>query len=158
MSFEQNKRRIQQVMVEERRGEERGGGRGLIRLTLAQSIAIAKREGARMRLGTFLAEDLPAPHALTGPELEISGYGCEDHFLEEDTLVDLAWRRRRKGGGGGGREGGGGSGLNGGLTMLCCRRTRGKCLQTSSGRGAQMAFSAILACRSCTMECDTTAG
>uniref|UniRef100_A0A7S0EXQ7 Glutamine-dependent NAD(+) synthetase n=1 Tax=Hanusia phi TaxID=3032 RepID=A0A7S0EXQ7_9CRYP len=48
MSFEQNKRRIQ------------------------QSIAIAKREGARMRLG---------------PELEISGYGCEDHFLEEDTLT-----------------------------------------------------------------------
>lgn len=22
----------------------------------------------------------------TGPELEISGYGCEDHFLENDTL------------------------------------------------------------------------
>ena len=22
----------------------------------------------------------------TGPELEVSGYGCEDHFLEEDTI------------------------------------------------------------------------
>lgn len=22
-----------------------------------------------------------------GPELEITGYGCEDHFLEEDTYI-----------------------------------------------------------------------
>lgn len=22
-----------------------------------------------------------------GPELEISGYGCEDHFLEQDTFL-----------------------------------------------------------------------
>ena len=26
----------------------------------------------------------------TGPELEITGYGCEDHFLEQDTFVH-AW-------------------------------------------------------------------
>ena len=26
----------------------------------------------------------------TGPELEITGYGCEDHFLEHDTFVH-AW-------------------------------------------------------------------
>ena len=36
-----------------------------------ESIEIAKAEGARFRLG---------------PELEITGYSCEDHFLEEDTL------------------------------------------------------------------------
>ena len=33
------------------------------------------------------ASPLSASHALTGPELEVPGYGCEDHFLEEDTLV-----------------------------------------------------------------------
>ena len=36
------------------------------------SIQIAKEKGARYRLG---------------PELEISGYGCEDHFLEQDTFL-----------------------------------------------------------------------
>lgn len=38
---------------------------------IKESIAVAKKEGARYRLG---------------PELEISGYGCEDHFLEPDTF------------------------------------------------------------------------
>jgi NAD+ synthase (glutamine-hydrolysing) len=37
---------------------------------IRQSIAGAREAGATLRLG---------------PELEISGYGCEDHFLEEDT-------------------------------------------------------------------------
>jgi NAD+ synthase (glutamine-hydrolysing) len=39
------------------------------------SIAEAKARGARYRLG---------------PELEVTGYGCEDHFLEADT-VRHAW-------------------------------------------------------------------
>ena len=39
---------------------------------IAVSIQIAKEKGARYRLG---------------PELEISGYGCEDHFLEQDTFL-----------------------------------------------------------------------
>jgi NAD+ synthase (glutamine-hydrolysing) len=39
------------------------------------SIAEAKARGARFRLG---------------PELEVTGYGCEDHFLEADT-VHHAW-------------------------------------------------------------------
>ena len=34
---------------------------------IMESIEKAKREGAKFRLG---------------PELEVSGYGCEDHFLE----------------------------------------------------------------------------
>ena len=38
---------------------------------IIESIEIAKARGARYRLG---------------PELEISGYSCEDHFLELDTL------------------------------------------------------------------------
>ena len=38
---------------------------------IIQSIEIAKAQGARYRLG---------------PELEITGYSCEDHFLELDTL------------------------------------------------------------------------
>ena len=38
---------------------------------IIESIEQAKAEGARYRLG---------------PELEITGYSCEDHFLEEDTL------------------------------------------------------------------------
>jgi len=38
---------------------------------IIESIEIAKSRGARYRLG---------------PELEISGYSCEDHFLELDTL------------------------------------------------------------------------
>lgn len=38
---------------------------------IIESIKIAKSAGARYRLG---------------PELEITGYSCEDHFLEEDTL------------------------------------------------------------------------
>ena len=42
---------------------------------IISSIQIAKAQGARYRLG---------------PELEISGYGCEDGFLEGDTLLH-AW-------------------------------------------------------------------
>jgi NAD+ synthase (glutamine-hydrolysing) len=37
---------------------------------ILESCLRAKQLGARLRLG---------------PELEIPGYGCEDHFLEEDT-------------------------------------------------------------------------
>jgi len=37
-----------------------------------KSIAIAKEKGCRFR---------------TGPELEIPGYGCQDHFLEQDTFI-----------------------------------------------------------------------
>ncbi|KAJ3669271.1 hypothetical protein LUZ60_011221 [Juncus effusus] len=37
---------------------------------IKESIKRAKESGAKIRIG---------------PELEISGYGCEDHFLEEDT-------------------------------------------------------------------------
>lgn len=40
-----------------------------------ESIAEAKAAGAVIRLG---------------PELEITGYGCEDHFLELDTVAH-AW-------------------------------------------------------------------
>ena len=32
----------------------------------------AKAQGARYRVG---------------PELELCGYGCEDHFLEDDTIL-----------------------------------------------------------------------
>lgn len=39
---------------------------------IKESIDEAKRAGAVIRLG---------------PELEISGYGCEDHFLELDTVT-----------------------------------------------------------------------
>jgi NAD+ synthase (glutamine-hydrolysing) len=39
---------------------------------IIESIEIAKARGARYRLG---------------PELEIPGYGCEDSFLEEDTIL-----------------------------------------------------------------------
>ena len=39
---------------------------------IIESIEIAKENGARYRLG---------------PELEIPGYGCEDHFLEGDTFL-----------------------------------------------------------------------
>ncbi|KAI6707002.1 hypothetical protein NL676_009964 [Syzygium grande] len=42
---------------------------------IRESIAEAKRAGAVIRLG---------------PELEITGYGCEDHFLELDTVTH-AW-------------------------------------------------------------------
>ncbi|KAI9092255.1 hypothetical protein K1719_027755 [Acacia pycnantha] len=42
---------------------------------IKESIAQAKQAGAVIRLG---------------PELEITGYGCEDHFLELDT-VSHAW-------------------------------------------------------------------
>jgi NAD+ synthase (glutamine-hydrolysing) len=42
---------------------------------ILESIRQAKAKGARFRLG---------------PELEVTGYGCEDHFLEEDTFVH-AW-------------------------------------------------------------------
>eukprot|EP01130_Rhizamoeba_saxonica_P017339 TRINITY_DN8375_c0_g1_i1.p1 TRINITY_DN8375_c0_g1~~TRINITY_DN8375_c0_g1_i1.p1 ORF type:complete len:738 (-),score=143.11 TRINITY_DN8375_c0_g1_i1:13-2226(-) len=39
---------------------------------IVRSIRIAKEKGARYRLG---------------PELEVTGYGCEDHFLELDTYL-----------------------------------------------------------------------
>ena len=39
---------------------------------ILQSITIARAHGASYRLG---------------PELEITGYGCNDHFLENDTLL-----------------------------------------------------------------------
>ncbi|KAI6013939.1 hypothetical protein BKA83DRAFT_682556 [Pisolithus microcarpus] len=39
---------------------------------IIESIAIAKQRGAAMRVG---------------PELEIPGYGCYDHFLEGDTVL-----------------------------------------------------------------------
>lgn len=39
---------------------------------ILKSIEIAKKEGAKYRLG---------------PELEICGYGCADHFYESDTLL-----------------------------------------------------------------------
>lgn len=42
---------------------------------IKESIAMAKQAGAVIRLG---------------PELEITGYGCEDHFLELDTITH-AW-------------------------------------------------------------------
>eukprot|EP00871_Galdieria_phlegrea_P002221 jgi/Galph1/29/GphlegSOOS_G4858.1 len=42
---------------------------------IKQSIIVAKERGATYRIG---------------PELEISGYGCEDHFLEPDTFQH-AW-------------------------------------------------------------------
>lgn len=38
---------------------------------IKDSISKAKAAGASIRLG---------------PELEITGYGCEDHFLESDTV------------------------------------------------------------------------
>ena len=42
---------------------------------IIRSIEEAKKQGAKFRLG---------------PELEISGYGCEDHFLEPDTYEHSA--------------------------------------------------------------------
>lgn len=39
---------------------------------VCESIERAKRSGARLRLG---------------PELELCGYGCEDHYFESDTLL-----------------------------------------------------------------------
>lgn len=39
---------------------------------IKESIARAKEAGAVIRVG---------------PELEITGYGCEDHFLEQDTVT-----------------------------------------------------------------------
>jgi len=39
---------------------------------IVESIHVAKRKGCTFR---------------TGPELEITGYGCEDHFLEQDTFL-----------------------------------------------------------------------
>ncbi|VEU37785.1 unnamed protein product [Pseudo-nitzschia multistriata] len=43
---------------------------------ILESCRLAKASGARYRLG---------------PELEICGYGCEDHFLEPDT-IDHSWQ------------------------------------------------------------------
>jgi NAD+ synthase (glutamine-hydrolysing) len=42
---------------------------------IRQSIAKAKALGAKYRVG---------------PELEVTGYGCEDHFFEMDTTVSLS--------------------------------------------------------------------
>lgn len=39
---------------------------------ILESIKVSKEEGSRFR---------------TGPELEISGYNCEDHFYESDTIT-----------------------------------------------------------------------
>ncbi|KAG7221794.1 hypothetical protein INR49_028868 [Caranx melampygus] len=39
---------------------------------ILKSIEVAKTRGAKYRLG---------------PELEICGYGCADHFYESDTLL-----------------------------------------------------------------------
>ncbi|XP_074307630.1 glutamine-dependent NAD(+) synthetase-like [Silene latifolia] len=44
-------------------------------INIKDSISLAKAAGATIRLG---------------PELEITGYGCEDHFLELDT-INHAW-------------------------------------------------------------------
>lgn len=41
-------------------------------LRIVESIRIARQQGAKFRVG---------------PELETCGYGCEDHFLEEDTKL-----------------------------------------------------------------------
>jgi len=41
------------------------------KFNIIESIKIAKSKGATYRLG---------------PELEVSGYGCEDHFYELDTV------------------------------------------------------------------------
>jgi hypothetical protein len=35
-------------------------------------------------------ESLGCGHPQVGPELEIPGYGCEDHFLELDT-IEHSW-------------------------------------------------------------------
>ena len=43
---------------------------------IVESCRQAKQAGASYRLG---------------PELEICGYGCEDHFLEQDT-IDHSWK------------------------------------------------------------------
>lgn len=39
---------------------------------IKESISQAKEAGAAIRMG---------------PELEITGYGCEDHFLEQDNVM-----------------------------------------------------------------------
>ena len=36
------------------------------------------------------SESLGCGHLQVGPELEIPGYGCEDHFLELDT-IEHSW-------------------------------------------------------------------
>ena len=46
---------------------------------IVRSIVVAKERGARYRVG---------------PELEITGYGCEDHFLEDDTFRH-SWEARQ---------------------------------------------------------------
>ena len=43
---------------------------------ILESLEIARANGCRVRVG---------------PELEIPGYGCEDHFLELDT-VEHSWQ------------------------------------------------------------------
>lgn len=43
------------------------------------------RVGMRRRSGMCMQRD-----AQVGPELEIPGYGCEDHFMELDT-IDHSW-------------------------------------------------------------------
>jgi len=45
---------------------------------IKQSIIIAKEKGATYRMG---------------PELEITGYGCQDHFLETDTYTHCMYSR-----------------------------------------------------------------
>ncbi|KAI5478009.1 hypothetical protein MNV49_005701 [Pseudohyphozyma bogoriensis] len=47
---------------------------------ILESIRIAKKRGAKLRIG---------------PELEIPGYGCQDHFLEGDTFLH-SWQSLAK--------------------------------------------------------------
>ncbi|BGP17889.1 glutamine-dependent NAD(+) synthetase [Rhodosporidiobolus nylandii] len=47
---------------------------------ILQSIKVAKEKGAKLRIG---------------PELEITGYGCQDHFLEGDTHLH-SWQVLRR--------------------------------------------------------------
>lgn len=70
---------------------------------IIESIEVAKRENARYRVrplgrASSIVSQAMAFHnfldffsyAQVGPELEIPGYGCEDHFLEQDT-VEHSW-------------------------------------------------------------------
>ena len=42
--------------------------------------------GCYYTVGVRMAKERGAAYRL-GPELEVSGYGCGDHFLEGDTLL-----------------------------------------------------------------------
>lgn len=79
-------------------------------LLFRRSLALASEKRKRRAFSIFY---LPLfKNAKVGPELELTGYGCEDHFLEPDT-EDHAWRCLAEllcsgvanGGGGGGGDG-----------------------------------------------------